>query len=202
MKSFRLPFRKRFMHKWKVTPEEIENLKKDLEDLGSIEVQFYKSEFSRWSLENEVIHSEPSDVHQSNHVDILLDGAVIIQLLERYNALFGTLHEERIPVNLQDRAEHILSEKGYNVGKTEDPRRKRRLYKEVIFLSLMVAFLWMFKFLILRVGYYFLYADEIPREVLKYIYPDPSLFDTIMGILWLIIGIGWIYRYRKTSFKG
>lgn len=201
MKKFNQPFRQRLLRKWKVTSEGIEKLKKDLEVLGSIEIRFYKSVFSRWSLENEIVHSEPSDVHESNHVDILLDDKIIIQLLERYTILQGTLYEERIPENLQARTEHILHENGYNIGKKVDPRRTRRSCQVFIILAFVLAFLWLFKFLVLRVLIYFMYVDEIPRVFIKYFYPSPSFFDTVIGLMWLVCGIVWVYRYKKTSFR-
>ncbi len=83
MKRIYRPFRETFLWRWNVTPERIEELTKDLTVLGSTDVTFYTSTFSRWSLENEITHSELSDANESNHVDIYLDGNIIITLFER-----------------------------------------------------------------------------------------------------------------------
>lgn len=201
LKTFRQSFWQLSMRKRKVFSEEIEKLKKDLEAIGSMDIRFYKSEFSRWSRENEIIHSEPSTAFESNHADILLEDTIIIQLLGRYSVLFGYLYEERIPENFQGRIEHILLENGYKIGNKEDFQRHRRSFQILIILDFLLAFLWLSKFMVLRVGFYFKLKDEVPRELLKHFYPDPSFFDIIMGLLWLIIGLIWVHQYKKTSFN-
>ena len=134
-------------------------------------------------------------------MDIFLDDAIIIQLFERYSVLFGNLYEEDIPENLEDRIEHIMHENGYKIRKKKDFRRDRRSFQILIIMHFLLAFLWLFKFLVLRVGFYFKLRDEVPREFLKHFYPDPSFFDIFIGSIWLIIGLIWVYRYKKTSFN-
>ena len=114
-------------------------------------------------------------------MDIFLDDAIIIQLFERYSVLFGNLYEEDIPENLEDRIEHIMHENGYKIRKKKDFRRDRRSFQILIIMHFLLAFLWLFKFLVLRVGFYFKLRDEVPREFLKHFYPDPSFFDVFIG---------------------
>ena len=201
MKTFRQSFWQWLLRKRKVISEEIEKLEKDLEALGSVDIRSYKSEFSRWSLENEIIHSELSTAGESNHVDIVLDDAVIIQLFERYSVLLGNLYEEDICENLQDRIEHIIRENGYKMSKKKNFQRDRCSLQILIIMHFLLAFLWLFRFLVLRVGFYFKLRDEVPREFLKHFYPDPSFFDIFIGSIWLIIGLIGVYRYKKTSFN-
>lgn len=56
MRRLSRPFRESFLWRWTVTPERIENLKKDLEVLGLFDIRFYKSTFSYWSLENWLLY--------------------------------------------------------------------------------------------------------------------------------------------------
>jgi hypothetical protein len=202
LKGISRPIRESFLWRWDVTPERIDELRENLDELGSIEIKFYTSTFSRASLEWEVTHADPSDVHESNHVDIFLDGTMIIQLLERKSVCLGTLFEENIPEGLQVKIENILRKLGYKVGKKENPHLKRRLFQGVAALSFVNAFVWTVGFLLAREYLLRKFDDVFPREFLKNFFPGLSIFNIVIGALWIVCGVIWIYRIKKTSFKG
>lgn len=200
MKPLVRSFRENIFRKWKITPEIIEELKADLEALGPIQIRSYKSKFSYWSWEHEATHSEPAQIDESNHVDILLDDKVIIQLCLKYSVCMGALFEENVPENLREETERILKSHGYTIGKKANPRRERLFNQVGIILAFALAFLWTFKFLILRIGFMYKYRD-VPPGLARHLFPDPEFFDILFGALWLVIGIIWVYKYRKTPFK-
>ena len=202
LKRISRPFREQFLWRWEINPEKIEKLKKDLEALGPIEINYYKSLFSRWSLENEVTHTELSDIHDSNHADILLNNKIIIQLFQRSGFCSGALFEENLPTEVNETAERILLNHGYRIGKKENPHRKRLLIQAIIISNFLFAFLWISKFWILRAYFSHKYSIPISHDLFEFFYPFPVLLDVALGIIWVILGFVWFYRYRKTTFKG
>lgn len=198
MKRISRPIRERLRRKWNITPERIGELKKDFEILGSIDIKFYTSTFSRWSYENEITHSELSDIHESNHVDIFLDDKIIIQLFDRYSTCSGALFEEHIPESLLEKIEGILLEHGYCIGKKENARRKRHSFQIAIILALLNAFIWLFGFFSIQL--YYMYKYQVPYNVVRAFFPVSPIF-ILAGFIFLATGILMIYRYKKTSFK-
>lgn len=201
LKRVSRPIRETLLWRWNITPERIDELKKDFEALGSIEIKFYKSTFKTWSIELEVNRSELSTVDNSNHVDIFLDNNLILQFLERYSICAGALFEDAIPDGLEKKIEHSLREHGYRIGKKENARHKRYGFWLATFTCFLNAFVWTFGFLLLREYYIHKYIDKAPREILEVFFPGISPFYILMGILWFSAGIIWVFRIMKTSFK-
>ncbi len=193
---------------WKINPQELDNLKNGLEKVGEIEFKFYKSKFSLSvrSFFTEVAHSEPSDPSRSNHVDILLDGAVVAQFFRRRSGFSGTLYDEAIPRNLYNTVEDILSTHGYMT--TRKYRKQIRLILRIIpiiiILSLLVSAVYLYKILVLSVP-----IDRFSPRIVKIMSPEMaaylsqrqiSRFDIFLAIIWFSIGILWIlnyFRYKK-----
>lgn len=193
-------FRETFLWRWDVTPERIEPLRKDLELLGTIDITYYTSTFARWSLENEVISSEPSDIHESNHVDILLDNKVIIQFFERKSVCSGMLYEENIPEGLQEKIEHILREHGYCL---ENARRLRRLAQINVILPFLAASFVLFGIAFMKLYFMHKYPSPVTGDLFDFFFPRSLyILFVFISIVWLVDGCMWLYRYKKTSFKG
>lgn len=171
---------------------------KDLKPLGPIDIRFYKSTFSTPSLEDEITHSEPSTIDGSNHVDLILDEKIIMQFFERSSIFSGILYEEHIPGDLQEEIERILKGHGYHVG---NPQRMRLLFQVIIVVSFANAFFWLSRYSITKMYWLHKYPEVVVRELFDVFYSPPVMYDIVMGSVFLIIGILWIYRYKKTSFR-
>lgn len=102
---------------WDINPEKIEKLKEDLEELGPIEVKFYKSKFFLISKSYPIVkHAEPSEPAESNHVEILLNNKTVAEFYRRSVGFGGLLLDENIPEDLQERLEDILGSHKYYTG--------------------------------------------------------------------------------------
>lgn len=102
---------------WKMNPEMVEKLKDSLEEVGTINVTSYRSKFHILSGHSRIIHSEPSPIGESNHIEYLLNGVVVLQFFKGTFNVAGRLFEERIPLNLKQRTEEILAAYGLYTGK-------------------------------------------------------------------------------------
>ena len=101
---------------WKMNPKMVEKLKDSLEEVGTIDVTSYRSKFHFLSGYSRIIHSEPSPLDESNHIDYLLNGVVVLQFFKGTFNIAGQLFEERIPLNMKERTEGILAAYGLYTG--------------------------------------------------------------------------------------
>lgn len=66
-----------------IDPKNVAKLKNDLIEVGSIDIEYYKSVFPPLFPEQRKIQkSEISEFEESNHIEILLNGTTIIQFFE------------------------------------------------------------------------------------------------------------------------
>ena len=67
---------------WKMNPKMVEKLKDSLKEVGTIDVTSYRSKFHFFYGYSRIIHSEPSSVDESNHIEYLLNGVVVLQFFK------------------------------------------------------------------------------------------------------------------------
>ena len=104
---------------WEINPEEIEKLKEDLEELGQIDIKFYRSKLSLISKSYPYVkHAEPSEPPKSNHVQIVLNNKAIAEFYSRFIGFTGVLLEENIPEDLREKVEDILGKHKYYTGES------------------------------------------------------------------------------------
>lgn len=104
---------------WDINPEKIEKLKEDLEELGPIEIKFYKSKFHVISKTYPIVkHSELSDPAESNHVQILLNNKAVAEFYRRSIGFAGVFYEENIPEGLEEKISNILGKHKYYTGRS------------------------------------------------------------------------------------
>ena len=103
---------------WDMNPFMIEQLRKSLEEVGTITIASYRSKFHILFPDyGGIKYSTPSPLDESNHIEYLLNGVVIIQLFRVTLNITGRILTERIPLNVQERAEEILAAYGLYTGK-------------------------------------------------------------------------------------
>ena len=175
---------------WDINMENLTQLKEDLEKLGAVDLKFHKSKFSLWStlfsFRSKIVHSEPSEAEKSNHVDIMLNENVIAQFTKRTQGFSGVLHEEKIPENLREQTEDILSTHGYYTGKTawKHARMLPLLSLTGIVLSFVIAFLALYL-------------------ILSSSHDSMTLFlNGLLIVIGITLGCMWIYYYRKVFSLG
>lgn len=93
---------------WDINSQELATLKQDLKEFGTVDMKFYKSKFSG----NKVTQSEPCEITESNHVDILLNDTVVARFSKRFLSFRGTFFDENIPEN-KEKIEYILAKNNY-----------------------------------------------------------------------------------------
>lgn len=93
---------------WDINSQGLAALKQDLTEFGAVDMKFYKSEFSG----NKVTHSKPCEIAESNHVDVLLNDAVVAQFSKKFLSFRGTFFDENIPEN-KEKIEYVLAKNGY-----------------------------------------------------------------------------------------
>lgn len=103
---------------WDMNPFMIEQLRKSLEEVGTVTVASYRSKFHILFPDyGGIKYSTPSPLDESNHIEYLLNGVVIIQLFRVIMNVTGRIFTERIPLNVQERVEEILAAYGLYTGK-------------------------------------------------------------------------------------
>ena len=92
----------------------IVHLKNDLEELGSVDIVTYTSKFSLFFPYEGINESKPSDLGESNHVEIALNDAVVVQLFRGPWGFSGNFLDQN--VSQSSKIEAILARNGYYTG--------------------------------------------------------------------------------------
>ncbi|MGD2248235.1 MAG: hypothetical protein PVF58_07490 [Candidatus Methanofastidiosia archaeon] len=196
MKEISRPIRETILWRWNITPERVLTLKKGLEDaIGPITMNFYTSKFS-CSLDMDINGSHPSSIKESNHMDILFDDTVIIQLFETKSICSGILYDGNMSENMKEKVEHVFQEQGYILRKKRD---FRLLWKGLIILNFFTAGFLIGGFWFLKL-YYTIKYGVIGGKIFQMVGEDMKFFGIILGCVWLFSGVIWTYRYKKTDF--
>jgi hypothetical protein len=141
-------------------------LREDLEVLGVVDIFTYKSKFSLFRESNVILRSEPSDMNESNHVELFLNGKKAIQFFKRMWATLGLFSDQNFFPDLNEKIELILLKNGYYTGTTAWKYAPWRplFILGAIFFYLLVMGVYIFVVLFLRkesLSYYFLIGSAI-----------------------------------------
>lgn len=113
-------------------------MKNDLKKLGSVDVVSHRSRFSLFFPDwGGVLESKPSELNESNHIEITLNKVVAVQLFEGPWGFSGNLIDENFSRSLKEEIESILAKNGYFTGRMA---WKYAPWLPLIFLSAIAAF--------------------------------------------------------------
>ena len=93
-------------------------LKRDLGELGIVQIFTYKSKFHPFRESAVILKSESADIHESNHVEYLLDGKIAIQFFKRMWATLGVFSDQNFLPDTNEKIELILLKDGYYTSTT------------------------------------------------------------------------------------
>ena len=113
-------------------------MKNNLEKLGSVNVVSYKSRFPLFFPQwGSILESEPSELTQSNHIEITLNNVMAVQLFEGPWGFSGNFIDENFSQSLKKKIESILAKNGYYTGRMA---WKYAPWLPLIFLIAIAAF--------------------------------------------------------------
>ena len=97
----------------------IMNIKEDLEKIGSVHIQSYKSRFSilfpEWGT---ILESNPATPEESNHIEFLVEEKKAIQFCKRFLGFSGCFFDESFSQDMIEKIELILAKHGYYTNTT------------------------------------------------------------------------------------
>jgi hypothetical protein len=101
-----------------IDPESVINVRKNLEELGSTDIVYYRSTFPPLFPEQRAIRkTQISEPENSNHIEILLNGVTIVRFFNGPWGFSGEFIDENVPDNSKKKIEEILATNGYYTGR-------------------------------------------------------------------------------------
>jgi hypothetical protein len=98
--------------------ESVINVRKNLEELGSTDIMYYRSTFPPLFPEQRAVRkNQVSEPENSNHIEILLNGVTIVRFFSGPWGFSGEFIDENVPDNFKKKAEGILAKNGYYTGR-------------------------------------------------------------------------------------
>lgn len=192
---------------WSIKPQELSELKQDLEEFGTVDIKSYKSKFS---LGNKIKHSEPCEITESNHVDFLLNDALVVQFTKRFFLFVGFLFDENAP-EYKEKIENILARYKYYTQKTGWKFSRRWRLPPLILsgLSFSIALLYAYDILstpTLLDTYSPEIVEQISPRALEVLSSQPAdhTWDIVLAVLSFVLGWLWIFVFlhnRKMALQ-